>query len=88
MFQARNLLPLLFLVLVGACATTPTYEKPGFVAEMVDGRLWVFEEGSPELEEFRRVGEPAKSVTLVGEGPEGVTLRGPDRETLRRYLGA
>ncbi len=64
------------------------YVKPGFKVFMEDGRLWVFEEGSEALAEFQRVGEPAKSVTLVGAGPNGLTLRGAEREVLDRYRKA
>ncbi|MEZ5977300.1 MAG: hypothetical protein R3F34_03680 [Planctomycetota bacterium] len=63
--------------------------KPGYHVEL--GRLgnrefvWVFEEGTPELERFLASGDPTQNVTLVGEGPMGATLRGPDRRTLQRY---
>ena len=53
----------------------------------MDDRLWVLEEGSDELEAFRAKGPPEKCVTLVGAGPLGKTLRGPDRGTLVEYLG-
>lgn len=62
------------------------FHKPGYFTQMVDGRLWVFEEDSEALEQFLAVGDPAKSVTLVGAGPDGITLRGPDKETLQGYL--
>jgi hypothetical protein len=60
----------------------------GFVVKVVDGRLWVFRAGSPELADAERQGEPEKSVTRPGAGPEGLTLRGPDAETLEAYLRA
>jgi hypothetical protein len=60
--------------------------KPGFVTKIVDDRLWVFEEGSEGLKEFEASGEPAKSVTLIGEGPLGMTIRSDDRATIDKYL--
>lgn len=62
------------------------YAKPGFVAVERDGRLWVFRAGSEALAEFERVGEPAKHVTRVGDGPGGMTIKGTDKETLVEYL--
>jgi len=60
----------------------------GFYTELVDGRVWVFRDASPELTEFKEKGEPAKCVTLIGQGPMRMTLRGPDRETLAEYREA
>lgn len=62
--------------------------REGFFTAVEDGRLWVFREGSAELEEFRRSGEPAKQVIRPGAGPGGVTLKGPDSETLLAYQAA
>jgi hypothetical protein len=65
-----------------------TAAKPGFRVYPADGRLWVFAENSEGLREFLRVGEPAKSVTWIGAGPKGVSLRSDDADTLMRYLAA
>jgi hypothetical protein len=62
------------------------HDRPGFVTREIDGRLWVFREGSKDLAAFLKAGEPAKSVTLVGEGPGGATVRGPDMDTVRAYV--
>ena len=62
--------------------------RPGFVTRGKDGRLWVFRAGDKELAEFDKTGEVAKQVTRAGAGPGGVTLKGPDVETLDEYLGA
>lgn len=67
-------------------AATP-HDKPGFVTAEKDGRLWVFPEGSKELAEFEKSGEPAIHVSKIGEGPEGMTLKGPSYEVLNAYLG-
>lgn len=61
--------------------------KPGFVTVGDEGRLWIFEEGSEALAEFRRVGEPGRSVTMIGAGPRNTTLRAVDRETILRWQG-
>ncbi|MDZ7582408.1 MAG: hypothetical protein U5R30_17935 [Deltaproteobacteria bacterium] len=70
----------------GVGTEAATYARPGFHTEMHDGRLWVFKEGSKELEEFRAQGELAKHVIRPGAGPGGITLKGPDAATLDSYL--
>jgi hypothetical protein len=60
--------------------------KPGYAVFIEDGRVWVFREGSKELAEFEKFGEPAKSVTRIGEGPRGATIRSDSTETLMAYL--
>ena len=64
------------------------YGAPGFAAFLDDGRLWVLREGSDDLKDFLSVGEPAKSVTLIGVGPDGQTVRAPDRATADAWLAA
>jgi len=61
------------------------YTKPGFVVSVEDGRLWVFKAGSEALADWRKSGDLAKRVTQIGEGPGGITLMGPDSETLTEY---
>lgn len=60
--------------------------KPGFMLRLVmekdKPQVWVFKEGAKELAEFDAKGAPAKSVTRVGAGPGGATLRAVDAETL------
>ncbi|MNF25300.1 DNA-binding transcriptional repressor ArsR [compost metagenome] len=62
------------------------FDKPGFVTEVEDGRLWVFREGSQELKDLKEHGEPAKQFTDVGTGPEGMTVKAADEKTLKDYL--
>jgi hypothetical protein len=62
--------------------------RDGFYTQMVDGRLWVFVDGSSDLESFRGGNEPAKHVTRVKAGPGGVTVKAPDTETLDAYLAS
>lgn len=59
--------------------------KPGFVTVLDDGRIWVFREGSEELEAYRDGGAPEKHVTRIGAGPLGATLKAPDTSTLDEY---
>jgi sugar lactone lactonase YvrE len=64
------------------------YGVPGFVAELVDGRLWIFAEGSQALEAYRQEGTPEKHTTRPAAGPLGMTVKGPDSETIDAYLRA
>ena len=57
----------------------------GFAVFAKDGRLWVFKRGSKYLDEFLTKGEPAKRVTLIGQGPNGTTLMGSDTEAMKNY---
>ena len=67
------------------------YEKfdfsvQGFVTKVVDNRLWVFKEGSKELEKFEKHGELAKHVIVPAGGPMGVTIKAPDKDTIDEYI--
>ena len=62
--------------------------RAGFVTKFDDGRIWVFRAGSQELAAFLKDGELAKHVIRPGAGPRGMTLKGPDAETLNAYLKA
>lgn len=75
------------------CTTTQqagpqSFNKPGYVTEVVDGRLWVFRAGSKDYEEFKKGGEPAKMVSRVGGGPNGMTIRAVDAKIIDDYLAA
>ena len=61
------------------------YGLHGYVVLADDGRLWVFRRGSKAYGDFQKKGEPAKRVTLVGSGPDGVTIMGADEEVVRNY---
>ncbi len=71
-----------------ACATTSSLNKPGFYTEVKDGRLWVLRDGSKELAEFKQHGEPARQVTRVGGGPNGMTIKSSDAKVIDEYLAA
>lgn len=61
--------------------TPSSYNKPGFVIEIEDDdgtkRLWVLRPGQEKAE---------KSITLIGGGPDGMTLKALDRETALDYI--
>jgi hypothetical protein len=60
----------------------------GFETFVVDGRIWAFAAGDPAIEEFHATGEPAKHVIRVGVGPNRMTVKAPDAETIDAYLRA
>jgi len=62
--------------------------KPGFVTKYDDGRLWVFRKDSKELQSYLKDGELARHVVRPGMGPRGMTIKGPDAETLVLYVAA
>ena len=76
------------LFALASCATTESLSKPGFYTEVRDGRLWVFKDGSKELDEFKKQGEPAHQVTRVGVGPKGMTVKSSDAAVIDEYLAA
>jgi hypothetical protein len=67
---------------------TEALSRPGYFVEVRDGRLWVFLRGTQDFYDFQKMGEPAKLVTMIHAGPGGLTLRGPDRETLVGYMAS
>jgi hypothetical protein len=60
--------------------------KHGFVTVEAEGRWWIFREGSKDLADFKKSGEPAKSYTRINVAPYKATLRAPDIETMEEYL--
>jgi hypothetical protein len=84
--KQRTLIAAALVTLMSASVFASPYDKPGFVTEVEDGRLWVFREGSKELEDFKKTGEPVKQFTDVGSGPNGMTVKAADEQTLRDYL--
>jgi hypothetical protein len=86
----RLLFALTAALLIAACAGTAEGPgaKPGFATEVVDGRLWVFDTGSEAYAKYKKSGmEPGKFATAIGAGPDGMTVKAPDIETLNAYLG-
>ena len=84
--KKMTLTAMLLTSLFATAAFASQYDKPGFVTEVEDGRLWEFREGSKELEEFKKTGEPAKQFTDIGSGPNGMTVKSADDQTLKDYL--
>jgi hypothetical protein len=62
--------------------------KPGFAAKVEDGRLWVFKAGSNELRAFEKDGVVPRHVVIPRFGPNGMTLKVPDKGLLQGYLSA
>lgn len=62
------------------------HDRAGYVTHLDDGRLWVFAEGSEALSMYEQSGEPARSITMVGAGPCGMSLRAEDKLTALGYL--
>ena len=61
------------------------YNKAGFITAIEKGRLWVFAEGSKELDGFRQHGEPTVSVVNIGAGPEGMTIKSYSQDVIDAY---
>lgn len=53
------------------------FDKPGFITSVEDGRLWVLRPGQEKSN---------NSVTLIGQGPQGMSVRALDRETAVEYI--
>lgn len=77
-----------FSILIAGCAsnTANPYGVAGFTVIENDGRLFVFKENSPALEAFQKTGELSKQATNIGGGPNGMTVKAPDAQTLDSYL--
>ncbi|MEX0866922.1 MAG: hypothetical protein WD030_06150 [Pirellulales bacterium] len=62
--------------------------KPGFMTKVEDGRLWVIALGSEEEAAFKKDGELAKHVIQPAAGPNGMTIKAPDAETIAKYMAS
>ena len=73
-----------------AAVATVKYDKPGFYTQLDtrDERLWVFAEGSEDLAKFKAEGRPARHVLRPGAGPNGMTLKSTESETILAYVVA
>ncbi|MDH0894969.1 MULTISPECIES: hypothetical protein [unclassified Pseudomonas] len=81
-----TLTALMLTSLLAGTAAASQYDKPGFITEVEDGRLWVFRADSQELKDFKANGEPAKQFSDIGTGPDGMTVKAADEQTLKDYL--
>ncbi len=99
MIKVKNIVPLLMLMLVAVvtigCAAKDldaanhgtSYDRPGFVTGVEDGRLWVFLAGSKEGQAYAaNKSKPARHVVRPGAGPNGMTIRSPEFEIIDAYL--
>ena len=77
---------LLAVLFASSTIAASPYDKPGFITFEKEGRLWVFKEGSKALTDFEKHGEPSQVVSLIGAGPNGMTVKGADNESLKAYL--
>lgn len=73
------------IVAVHSSHEVSPYDIPGYTTILEDGRLWVFESGSKDLAKFLAEGEPAKIVVLPGTGPNGMTLKGTERQVMMEF---
>ena len=62
--------------------------KDRIATRVVDGRIWVFVADSKDWQEFLTTGEPAKSVTRIGAGPHGMTVKAPEGAVIDAWLAA
>lgn len=76
------------VLVTGLAQAASQYDKPGFVTQVEDGRLWVFKDGSPELAAMQKDGLPEKAAIRIGAGPDGMTIKGPNDDTIQAYLSA
>jgi hypothetical protein len=88
MRRVSAIIAVLALTFTGCATTAPSHAKPGFYTEVKDGRLWVFKEGTKELEDFKKSGVPEHQVTRVGVGPDGMTVKSSDGKVIDEYLAA
>lgn len=78
----------IFLALVASTTFAASYDKPGYATKVENGRLWVFAAATAEtdLADFEKNGEPEKSFSAIGAGPEGMTVRAANPDLLAAYL--
>lgn len=60
--------------------------RPGFFTKVTDGRIWVAKAGTDEADQLAAGEEWAKRIIRPGAGPMGMTVNGPDNETVDQYL--
>ena len=87
MRSIRLFVAVLFSALALAGCASGKYDKFGYSTVEKDGRLYVFPSNSAEYQVFSKTGEMGKSVTLVGKGPDGMTIIAPDKKVIDSYMG-
>jgi hypothetical protein len=76
------------LAFASSAQEAPEHAKSGFATFVDDGRLWVFRADSKDLADFKEHGEPVKQATRIGVGPNGMTVKSIDIETIDAYVAA
>ncbi len=71
---------------LGGCAGGSKYDKFGYSTVEKDGRLYVFPSNSAEYQMFTKTGDMGKSVTMIGKGPDGMTIIAPDKRIIDSYM--
>jgi hypothetical protein len=61
------------------------YDRTGLITRVKDDRLWIFRDRTKDLADFDKGTPSEKHVTLVGEGPNGMTVKAPDAETIEAW---
>jgi hypothetical protein len=51
-----------------------------------DQRLWVFKASGKEVGQYKKDGDLEKHVSRIKGGPNGMTIKAPDYETIDAYL--
>lgn len=73
---------------VSASPDKEEYRKPGYVTWVIDGRLWLFVMNSTDAADFVKSGDLAKNVTRIAAGPDRMSVRSSNAETIDAYLAA
>ena len=66
----------------------PVYYKPGFYAKVLNGQLWVARADTKPAEMLARGQEFERNTSRFHGGPDGMTINGPDGDTIDDYLQA
>ncbi|TQF77020.1 hypothetical protein FK498_14715 [Elioraea sp. Yellowstone] len=73
----------------GPAALGSPHDRAGYFTAIRDGRLWVFrKDDRKHIDEFMQNGELGRMVARIGAGPNRMTIRAPDAETIDGYLAA
>ena len=61
------------------------HDRANLVTRVNGDKTWVFRDKTKEWADYLKSGEPGKSAFLVGAGPAGGTLWGPDLDTVQSW---
>ena len=89
--------PLLVVLVLASCSAPPpeppggqdpVYYKPGFYVKVLNGQLWVARADTRLAELLARGQEFERNTSRFHGGPDGMTINGPDGDTIDDYLQA